>query len=81
VRVHDNERLSTPLKISEAIDVPGTCVAALDPLEPYPPWNEHVLAYRVRCYTETRHARLDKAEADLAEWRRLASPRLRDLAK
>ncbi|MCW5807138.1 MAG: fused MFS/spermidine synthase, partial [Deltaproteobacteria bacterium] len=80
-RVHDAQRLAARLKLSEAVDVAGTCVAALDAVEPYPPWVEQVLEYRVRCYTETRHARLRTAERELAEWRALAPPRLRDLLK
>jgi len=71
VHVHDDQRLGARVVISTALDLARTCVAALDPVEPYPPWREPLLEYRVRCYTATDHPRREAAEADLAEWRAL----------
>jgi spermidine synthase len=69
VHVHDDQRIGARIVIAELIYVGADCVAALDPIEPYPPWRESLLDYRVRCYSATHHPRLFDAEADLARWR------------
>ncbi len=44
--------------------------AAIELLEPHPPWNATLLELRVATYEKTRHPRLARARRDLAEFRR-----------
>lgn len=60
----DDERAKHALVIAGTVDFRQLCVAALEPLEPYVPWNREFLSIRARCYRETGDPRAARAQAD-----------------
>jgi hypothetical protein len=47
----DDKRRETLLSFELAQKLEKRCADILRPYEPYPPWQEAMLTYRVRCYT------------------------------
>jgi hypothetical protein len=60
-----NEALLTLVR-SQEID--ATCVDALRPFEPYFPWIQDLLAWRVQCYDLVHHAEASRATRELKEF-------------
>jgi spermidine synthase len=60
----NEERARHALEIAAKVDFKQLCVAALEPLEPYVPWNREFLSSRARCYRETGNPRAEQAQAD-----------------
>jgi len=46
--------------------------AAMNLLEPYPPWDTSLLTWRVQAYEQTNHPLLARARRELAENQRLS---------
>jgi spermidine synthase len=63
-----DHREQTVVTLAESIDWPHLCEEALAPLEPHIPWNDELLARRVRCYEANHDPRLPRARADLARY-------------
>lgn len=67
----DGPRLVNLFHAALAMDQgkPGSYVlAAIDPVEPFVPWQRDFLRTRVECYRNLHHPRLATAEADLKEF-------------
>lgn len=70
VYVLDADRLAARLRIGQALPAATHCRRALEPLEPFVPWNVEVLLYRRNCYQATGDPRLSQARRDLEEYLR-----------
>ena len=65
-RILEDTRITLRAQVGLAADFAGLCVAALAPLEPWPPWSRELLDERRRCYEERGDPRFGRARADLA---------------
>jgi spermidine synthase len=65
VEVLNDRRVAAALEIAFKVDSQQLCAEALQPLEPYVPWNRAFLSRRARCYRETGHPLAALAEAEL----------------
>ncbi len=65
VRLFEERRLRTRLALARLLGFADRCVAVLEPLEPYPRWEEEWLRSRLECYEANAHPRLDAARDDL----------------
>ena len=79
VAVGERGRLSVRLRLAELSGLDARCVEAFAGFEPHVPWEEEVLASRVRCYRRLGHPLLDRARSELARWRSADAPGLADL--
>jgi spermidine synthase/predicted MFS family arabinose efflux permease len=50
---------------------PGVCLKAYAPFEPFPAWDEKLLALRLRCYEQEKSPLVATAREDLARYRAL----------
>ena len=67
---HDEDRVGAAAELVSRLDLPALCSELLAPLEPHFPWSEKWLALRVDCYAARKSPLLERARADLAEFRR-----------
>ena len=77
VRLAESDRLHLRIDLARLVG-PRACVEALDAYEPHGRWEEAFLAYRVRCYEQNRHPRIEQAREDLYRFLDDAPPRLDD---
>jgi spermidine synthase len=70
VHVLNDDRKTRALMIAAALDFKRLCAEALEPLEPYVPWNREFLANRARCYRDTGHPRATQAMEELTAFLR-----------
>ena len=65
VYVLNDKRTAVALEIAAKVDFQQLCAEALQPMEPYVPWNRQFLSDRARCYRETGHPLAAQAQADV----------------
>ncbi len=70
VHALNDQRKTRALMIAAKLDFKRLCAEALEPLEPYVPWNREFLANRARCYRETGHPRAADAKEELTAFLR-----------
>jgi spermidine synthase len=78
VRMLDEDRKRARLRLAARGDFKAVCRDALAELEPWPPWDEEMLALRHQCYAETGDARAAAAARDLETFRRREPRRIGD---
>jgi spermidine synthase len=64
-RALEEQRRIMYVNLGNQSDFAAHCVAAMETLEPYVPWDGHFLEERVRCYQSHNHPRAAQAQADL----------------
>jgi hypothetical protein len=65
VAMLDEERKQKALGIAAALDFTGLCAQALEPLEPWVPWEHDFLVSRARCYQDAGHPKAALARDEL----------------
>ena len=65
VYIMEEKRAAAALEIAGKVNFQQLCAEALEPFEPYVPWNRDFLSSRARCYRETGHVRAAQAQAEL----------------
>jgi hypothetical protein len=68
-RVAHDTRQEILFELTEALELAPACARALDALEPWVPWNKSFLERRVHCYELSRDPRLERARAELEEFK------------
>ena len=74
--LEEERRGQATLDLAIALDFEGLCEEALQPYEPWAPWDRTLLAARVDCYRANRSPLLRRALADRERLRRSAPPDL-----
>ncbi|HSG39894.1 MAG TPA: fused MFS/spermidine synthase, partial [Thermoanaerobaculia bacterium] len=62
--------------VARELRSPRLCVEAFAPLEPHPPWDERVLAFRYECYRDAKSPLVERAREALETYRSAVPPSL-----
>ena len=73
-RMFDHQRHLTRIQLSRLLGSSRLCAEAFAPLEPYVPWEDHMLTFRYECYQAAKSPLVEQARKDLEEYRRAAPP-------
>lgn len=76
VRMLEDERRETRVKLAAVIDFSGLCSDALAAYEPHVPWRKPLLLLRYQCYAPGGGPRAKRAEDDLVAFVRAEPPQL-----
>ncbi len=80
VAILQERRYETRVALAARADWPGLCREALAPYEPHAPWQQNLLAMRVRCYEEIGdEALLERAQDDFDRYWAMRPERISDL--
>jgi hypothetical protein len=74
LRVNESVRDRTRLRLAIALGASHSgCVQVFESFEPYPPWNDTTLEFRLACYDAHHHPLRDQAQRDLEKYRSYAA--------